>query len=88
VKDMIAYLEKLRVDATECQMLATDARKRELFAKMAEDFRVLASELERELRRGAEKRLPHCNQENSLDGQSAFERCGATSNDASSTSRR
>ena len=50
MKDMLAQLEKLRTDAAECALirdLATDLKKRELFAKLAEHFAVLAAEVER-----------------------------------------
>jgi hypothetical protein len=50
MKDMKAQLEKLRRDAAECALirdLATDAKKRELFAKLAAHLEVLASEVER-----------------------------------------
>ncbi|WFU45459.1 hypothetical protein QA640_46455 (plasmid) [Bradyrhizobium sp. CB82] len=50
MKDMQARLEKLRTDAAECALvrdLATDPKKRELFARLAEHLTVLASEVER-----------------------------------------
>ena len=50
MKDMLAQLEKLRTQAAECEMirdLATDAQKRELFARLADHFKVLAAEVER-----------------------------------------
>lgn len=50
MKDMQAHLEKLRVQISECEMireLATDPQKRELFAKLAEHYRVLAGEVEK-----------------------------------------
>ena len=50
MKDMLAQLEKLRTDAAECALirdLATDLKKRELFAKLTEHFAVLAAEVER-----------------------------------------
>jgi hypothetical protein len=53
MQDMQLHLEKLRVQAAECEMirdLATDTAKRELFAKLAEHFKVLASEVERAIR--------------------------------------
>ena len=43
------HLEKLRADAAECALirdLATDARKRELFSRLADHLNMLASELE------------------------------------------
>jgi hypothetical protein len=53
MQDMLAQLEKLRVQAAECAMirdLATDRAKRELFAKLAEHFNVLATEVERAIK--------------------------------------
>ena len=50
MKDMQAQLEKLRTEASECELianLATDKTKRELFTKLAEHYKVLASEVER-----------------------------------------
>ncbi|MFL5240027.1 MAG: hypothetical protein ACJ8EL_21015 [Rhizomicrobium sp.] len=50
MEDMRAHLEKLRADAAECTLisdLATDFKKRELFARLAQRLDVLASELER-----------------------------------------
>ena len=52
MKDMRAHLEKLRTDAEECALiskLATDMKKRELFARLAEHLTILASEVERAL---------------------------------------
>jgi hypothetical protein len=52
MKDMLAHLERLRVQTAECEMirdLATDRAKREMFAKLAEHFRLLAGELEKEV---------------------------------------
>ena len=52
MKDMQAHLERLRVQTAECEMirdLATDKAKREMFAKLAEHFRLLAGELEKEI---------------------------------------
>jgi hypothetical protein len=46
-------LEKLRTETAECEMiveLATDKAKQELFAKLAEHYKVLASELERAIK--------------------------------------
>jgi hypothetical protein len=48
MKDMQVHLEKLRTDAAECMLindLATDIKKRELFARLAEHLKVLASEV-------------------------------------------
>jgi hypothetical protein len=53
MKDMQTHLEKLRRDAEECaatSRLATDAPKRELFARLAEHLMVLASEVERAIK--------------------------------------
>ena len=50
---MQAHLEKLRVQAAECEMirnLATDANKRELFDKLAQHYKVLAPEVERAIK--------------------------------------
>ena len=50
MKDMQAHLEKLRCDAEECALiskLATDGRKKELFARLAEHLTIMASEIER-----------------------------------------
>ncbi|WP_439373085.1 hypothetical protein [Bradyrhizobium sp. DASA03120] len=50
MKDMRAQLEKLRTEAAECALirdLATDKKKRELFARLAEHLGVLAGEVER-----------------------------------------
>jgi hypothetical protein len=54
MKDMLAHLEKLRVQIAECEMirdLATDRKKRELFDRLAQHFKVLAGELETEIAR-------------------------------------
>ena len=52
MKDMRAHLEKLRVEAEECELiskLATNATKKALFAKLAAHHRNLADEVERAL---------------------------------------
>lgn len=49
MQDMKVHLEKLRADAAECALirdLATDARKRELFRRLADHLNMLASEVE------------------------------------------
>ena len=49
MQDMKAHLEKLRTDAAECALirdLATDLKKRELFARLADHLSALASEVE------------------------------------------
>jgi hypothetical protein len=53
MEDMQVALEKLHRDAEECartSRLATDAQKRELFARLAEHLMVLASEVERAIK--------------------------------------
>jgi hypothetical protein len=50
MKGMQTHMEKLLADAEECALigkLATDAQKRELFARLAAHLRVLAGEVER-----------------------------------------
>ena len=47
--DLRARLEKLRTEAEECEFiagLATDIKKRELFAKLAIDLRRMARDVE------------------------------------------
>ncbi|GIQ73182.1 hypothetical protein [Bradyrhizobium sp. RD5-C2] len=53
MKDMAAHLEKLRVEAEECELiskLATNATKKALFAKLAAHQRNLADEVERAMK--------------------------------------
>jgi hypothetical protein len=48
MKDMEKHFLKLRADAEECSnisKLATDPQKRDLFARLAQHFNVLASEI-------------------------------------------
>jgi hypothetical protein len=50
MEDMLAHLEKLRVQITDCELirdLATDPNKRDLFAKLALHYEVLAGEIEK-----------------------------------------
>jgi hypothetical protein len=50
MQDMKAHLEKLRVEAEECELiskLATNATKKQLFAKLAAHHRALADEVEK-----------------------------------------
>ena len=50
MQDMKTHLEKLRVEAEECELiskLATNQTKKELFAKLAAHHRMLADEVER-----------------------------------------
>jgi heme oxygenase len=51
---MEVHLEKLREQAAECEMiraLATDPVKRELFAKLADHFNILAKEIEKAMQK-------------------------------------
>ncbi|UFX43026.1 hypothetical protein HAP47_0027870 [Bradyrhizobium sp. 41S5] len=53
MKDMQAHLEKLRLEAEECELiskLATNKTKKELFAKLAAHHRTLADEVERTMK--------------------------------------
>jgi hypothetical protein len=53
MRDMQAHLEKLRTETADCEMiakLATDKTKRELFTRLAQHYRVLASEVERTIK--------------------------------------
>lgn len=50
MKDMQAQLQKLIVEAAECELiatLATDRAKRDLFTRLAEHYGILASEVRR-----------------------------------------
>jgi len=50
MKDMREQLERLQSQASECALIAssaTDHKKRELFERLAEYFRVLAAEVRR-----------------------------------------
>ena len=50
MREMRTHLEKLRTQVAECELirdLTTDKAKRELFNRLAEHLRVLASEVER-----------------------------------------
>ena len=63
MKEMKAQLEKLHRDAAECAIirdLATDPKKRELFAKLAEHMSVLASEVERAIAEDTDKAASVC----------------------------
>jgi hypothetical protein len=54
VKDMQAYLLKLRVDAAECALLrylANDWEKRRLFTKLTKELTAPANEVERTMER-------------------------------------
>ncbi|MCC8964513.1 hypothetical protein H8A95_19875 [Bradyrhizobium sp. Pear76] len=60
MKDMQAHLEKLRVEAEECELiskLAKNRTKKELFAKLAAHHRMLADEVERTLGKSKESGL-------------------------------
>ncbi|HTO68159.1 MAG TPA: hypothetical protein VMM15_43635 [Bradyrhizobium sp.] len=57
MKDMEVHLEKLLNDAEECALiskLATDMAKRELFARLSEHLKMLASEVERAIKQRKE----------------------------------
>ncbi|WP_167386896.1 hypothetical protein [Bradyrhizobium mercantei] len=50
MKDMQAHLEKLRIEAEECELiskLATNQTKKDLFARLAAHYRALAAEVEK-----------------------------------------
>ncbi len=50
MNDMHIQLEKLRVEAANCELiaeLATQKIKRELFAKLAQHYNVLAAEVQK-----------------------------------------
>ena len=50
MRDMQAQLDRLETEASECALiasLATDKKKRDLFARLAEHFGVLAAEVKR-----------------------------------------
>jgi hypothetical protein len=50
MKDMREHLEKLRAQIVECELIrdqACDPKKRELFARLADHFTVLAGEIEK-----------------------------------------
>lgn len=50
MKDMQAQIEKLHVQIAECELirdLATDPKKRELFNRLTEHFKVLVGEIEK-----------------------------------------
>jgi hypothetical protein len=53
MRDMQAHLEKLRAETTNCERiakLATDTAKRDLFTRLAQHYRILASEVERAIK--------------------------------------
>ena len=53
MQDMRTYLEKLRTEAEECELiskLATNSIKKELFAELAAHYRTLADEVDRDMR--------------------------------------
>ena len=59
MKDMQVQLERLLNEASECALiakLATDNAKRELFAKLAEHYNVLAAEVQRAIENATTKR--------------------------------
>ncbi len=55
MKDIKQRIEKLRIDAEDCTLisrLATGPAKRETFRRLAEEYRNMAHELERQLASG------------------------------------
>ena len=61
MKDMKDRLEKLQKDAAECALirdLATDPAKRELFTRLAEHYRILATEVERAINTFGDGAIP------------------------------
>jgi hypothetical protein len=52
MRDVREHLEKLRTQVAECELisqLATDQKKKELFARLAEHHKALAAEIERSM---------------------------------------
>jgi hypothetical protein len=52
MQDLISRHDKLLLDAADCEMigaLATDAKKRELFRRLAKDLKQLADDLHAEI---------------------------------------
>jgi hypothetical protein len=50
MKDFQARIEKLRIEAAECDLvagLATDVKKRELFERLARDYREMVRDVEK-----------------------------------------
>jgi hypothetical protein len=50
MKDKQSHLERLRLQIAECEKirdLATEPKKRELFTRLADHFKILAGEIER-----------------------------------------
>ena len=61
MKNMQAHLEKLRTETAECEMIAKLAtEKHELFSKLAEHYKVLASEVERAINENEAVRPGSC----------------------------
>ncbi|MBR0872321.1 hypothetical protein JQ633_18290 [Bradyrhizobium tropiciagri] len=55
MQDLRAALERLRIEAEECELiskLATNQAKKDLFAKLAAHHRTLAGEVERAMKSG------------------------------------
>jgi hypothetical protein len=55
MQDILAHLEKLRVQIAECEMirdLATNPAKRKLFTKLGEHYKVSAAEVQRAINGG------------------------------------
>jgi hypothetical protein len=58
MRDMRAQLDKLREQAAKCSKIAskaTDQAKQELFARLAQHFSVLASEIEKAIAKMADE---------------------------------
>ena len=58
MQDMKVHHEKLLADAAECELisrLATDAAKRDLFARLAQHLKMLASEIDRAIAQRIDK---------------------------------
>ena len=52
MRDRLVHLEKLRAEAAECKRIsevATDKKKRELFARLAAHLNLLAAEVARSI---------------------------------------
>lgn len=56
MKEMLLQFEKLQAEAAECALiakLATDRAKRELFARLAEHYNVLAGDVQNAISRAS-----------------------------------
>ncbi len=53
MRDMLPHLKKLLAETAECELIAsraTDKARQELFTRLAQHYKVLASEIERAIR--------------------------------------